>query len=260
LNETIRLKSVKFNWSKRNDFKIFVPELKIYDGEKILLLGESGSGKTTLLSLICGFLSPLSGDIFLNQNNIIGLSASKRDQYRSDHIGIIFQQFNLLPYANVIDNITLPLYFSKDRAIKAQNQKQAAINLCKSLRLPDNVKDKKEHNYIKKIITDRLDRLFDLVFSMLPQDNKFYSYLFTGGGSKIKNFKSYFRNRYGHDIQFLEPPSSSGIPKVLNDSSFMSIYCAYWLQTSKSLKKDDFLKKIDSFSNKIWYKRFVDLL
>ena len=143
MNETIRLKSVKFNWSKRNDFKIFVPELKIYDGEKILLLGESGSGKTTLLSLICGFLSPLSGDIFLNQNNIIGLSASKRDQYRSDHIGIIFQQFNLLPYANVIDNITLPLYFSKDRAIKAQNQKQAAINLCKSLRLPDNVKDKK---------------------------------------------------------------------------------------------------------------------
>ena len=143
MNETIRLKSVKFNWSKRNDFKIFVPELKIYDGEKILLLGESGSGKTTLLSLICGFLSPLSGDIFLNQNSIIGLSASKRDQYRSDHIGIIFQQFNLLPYANVIDNITLPLYFSKDRAIKAQNQKQAAINLCKSLRLPDNVKDKK---------------------------------------------------------------------------------------------------------------------
>lgn len=143
MNETIRLKSVKFNWSKRNDFKIFVPELKIYEGEKILLLGESGSGKTTLLSLICGFLSPLSGDIFLNQNNIIGLSASKRDQYRSDHIGIIFQQFNLLPYANVIDNITLPLYFSKDRAIKAQNQKQAAMNLCKSLRLPDNVKDKK---------------------------------------------------------------------------------------------------------------------
>ena len=143
MNEAIRLKSVKFNWSKRNDFKIFVPELKIYDGEKILLLGESGSGKTTLLSLICGFLSPLSGDIFLNQNNIIDLSASKRDQYRSDHIGIIFQQFNLLPYANVIDNITLPLYFSKDRAIKAQNQKQAAINLCKSLRLPDNVKDKK---------------------------------------------------------------------------------------------------------------------
>ena len=48
--------------------------------------------------------------------------------------------------------------------------------------------------------------------------------------------------------------------KVLNDSSFMSIYSAYWLQSNKSYKKEDFLKKIDSFSNKIWYKRFVDLL
>ena len=124
----------------------------------------------------------------------------------------------------------------------------------------NNVKDKKEHNYIKKIISERLDRLFDLVFSMLPQDKNFYSYLFTGGGSKIKNFQSYFRARYGHDIRFLEPPITSGIPKVLNDSSFMSIYCAYWLQTNKSHEKEDFLKKIDSFSNKIWYKRFVDLL
>ena len=124
----------------------------------------------------------------------------------------------------------------------------------------NNVKDKKEHNYIKKIITDRLDNLFDLVFSLLPQDKNFYSYLFTGGGSKIKNFQSYFRTKYSQDIRFLEPPSSSGIPKVLNDSSFMSVYCAYWLQTNNSQEKDDFLKKIDSFSNKIWYKRFVDLL
>ena len=65
---------------------------------------------------------------------------------------------------------------------------------------------------------------------------------------------------FGQDIQILEPPSSSGIPKVLNDSSFMSIYCAYWLQSHKTMEKEDFLKKIDSFSNKIWYKRFVDLL
>ena len=124
----------------------------------------------------------------------------------------------------------------------------------------NNVKDKKEHKYIKKIMKDRLDRLFDLVFSVLPQDHKFYSYLFTGGGCKIKNFHSYFRTKYGLDIKFLEPPNSSGIPKVLNDSSFMSIYCAYWLQTNQSYEKEDFLKKIDSFSNKIWYKRFVDLL
>ena len=137
--ETIRLDSVRFYWSKNKDFKIFIPELKISEGEKVLLLGESGSGKTTLLSLISGFLSPISGDIYLNEKNINSLSARSRDQYRSDNIGIIFQQFNLLPYANVIDNIILPLYFSKVRASKIINQKETAINLCKSLRLPDTV-------------------------------------------------------------------------------------------------------------------------
>tara|TARA_Y100000590_G_scaffold407971_1_gene498713 strand:- start:134 stop:820 length:687 start_codon:yes stop_codon:yes gene_type:complete len=137
--ETIRLDSVRFYWSKNKDFKIFIPELKISQGEKVLLLGESGSGKTTLLSLISGFLSPISGDIYLNEKNINSLSARNRDQYRSDNIGIIFQQFNLLPYANVIDNIILPLYFSKVRASKIINQKETAVNLCKSLRLPDTV-------------------------------------------------------------------------------------------------------------------------
>ena len=137
--ETIRLDSVRFYWSKNKDFKIFIPELKISQGEKVLLLGESGSGKTTLLSLISGFLSPISGDIYLNEKNINSLSERSRDQYRSDNICIIFQQFNLLPYANVIDNVILPLYFSKVRASKIINQKETAVNLCKSLRLPDTV-------------------------------------------------------------------------------------------------------------------------
>jgi putative ABC transport system ATP-binding protein len=110
-------------------------------GEKVLLLGASGSGKTTLLSLICGFLKPISGDIYLNNQRINDLNANKRDQYRSDNIGIIFQQFNLLPYAGVIDNIILPLYFSKIRANNVKNQRETAFNICKSLRLPDSIKD-----------------------------------------------------------------------------------------------------------------------
>ena len=124
----------------------------------------------------------------------------------------------------------------------------------------NNIKNKIEHDYIKKIVTSRLDEIFNLIFKILPEDKNFYSYLFTGGGAKIKNFQTYFRSKFGQDIQILEPPSSSGIPRVLNDSSFMSVYCAYWLQSHKTLEKEDFLKKIDSFSNKIWYKRFVDLL
>ena len=135
--ETIRLDSVRFYWSKVADFKIYIPKLEIGRGEKVLLLGESGSGKTTLLSLICGFLSPISGDIFLNEQKLNDLKANKKDQFRSDNIGIIFQQFNLLPYANVIDNITLPLYFSKKRDSRVTNHRETALNICRSLQLSE---------------------------------------------------------------------------------------------------------------------------
>ena len=135
----IKIDSVRFHWSKKSNFKIFVPNFEINKGEKVLLLGESGSGKTTLLSLICGFLNPLSGSISINGITINKLSSKTKDEHRADNIGIIFQQFNLLPYANVIDNIVLPLYFSKVRSANVTNQRESALNLCKQLRLPDDI-------------------------------------------------------------------------------------------------------------------------
>ena len=140
MNENIiKIDSVRFYWSKKSNFKIFIQNLEIKKGEKVLLLGESGSGKTTLLSLLCGFLNPLSGTISINGNEINKLSSKSKDEYRADNIGIIFQQFNLLPYAGVIDNILLPLYFSKVRSNSIINPQETAIQLCKQLRLPDDV-------------------------------------------------------------------------------------------------------------------------
>ena len=124
----------------------------------------------------------------------------------------------------------------------------------------DNKKKNVGHDNLKEITLDRLDETFELVLKSLPKDKSFYSYVFTGGGSKIKNFYNYFRTKHGYDIQFLEPPKSCGIPKVLNDASIMSLYSSFWLLTNKSSKSDDFIQKIDSFSSKVWYKRFVDLL
>ncbi len=124
----------------------------------------------------------------------------------------------------------------------------------------NNVKNKIEHEYVKKIVLSRLDEIFKLIMEALPKDKSFYSYLFTGGGSRIKNLSNYFRSRYGHNIEFLEPPKSCGIPNVLNDASIMSLYSCFWLLTQKSFHEGTFIKKIDSFSKKIWYKRFVDLL
>ena len=124
----------------------------------------------------------------------------------------------------------------------------------------DNKKKNVGHDNLKEITIDRLNETFEIVLNSLPKDNTFYSYIFTGGGSKIKNFYNYFRTKFGYDIQFLEPPKSCGIPKVLNDSSIMSLYSSFWLLTNKSYQNNDFIQKIDSFSKKIWYKRFVDLL
>ena len=124
----------------------------------------------------------------------------------------------------------------------------------------DNKKKNVGHDNLKQITLARLDETFALVLKSIPKDNNFYSYVFTGGGSKIRNFYNYFRTKFGYDIQFLEPPKSCGIPKVLNDGSIMSLYTSFWFLTNKSSENDDFSQKIDSFSNKIWYKRFVDLL
>ena len=147
MNDSIvKIESLRFQWSKNNNFKIFVPKLEVGRGKKVLFLGESGSGKTTLLSLICGFLEPLSGSISINDKIISDLTSTNKDAYRSDNIGIIFQQFNLLPYANVIDNIILPLYFSKQRSKKVENKINAAMNLCDQLRLPESILNQKASN------------------------------------------------------------------------------------------------------------------
>ena len=124
----------------------------------------------------------------------------------------------------------------------------------------DNKKKNVGHDNLKEITLDRLDETFELVLKSLPNDSNFYSYIFTGGGAKIRNFYNYFRTKFGYDIQFLEPPKSCGIPKVLNDGSIMSLYSSFWFLTNKSFEELNFIQKIDSFSNKIWYKRFVDLL
>ena len=142
----VKIESLRFQWSKNNNFKIFVPKLEVGRGKKVLFLGESGSGKTTLLSLICGFLEPLSGSISINDKIISNLTSTNKDAYRSDNIGIIFQQFNLLPYANVIDNIILPLYFSKQRSKKVENKINAAMDLCDQLRLPESILNQKASN------------------------------------------------------------------------------------------------------------------
>lgn len=87
-------------------------------GERIFLYGPSGSGKSTLLGLIGGVLSADRGSIKLLGHEFTELSQTQRDGMRADHIGYIFQQFNLIPYLSVIENVLLPCQFSQLRRAK----------------------------------------------------------------------------------------------------------------------------------------------
>ncbi len=78
-------------------------------GEFVLLLGQSGSGKSTLLNLISGIDSPDSGEVLVNNIAINRLGERQRTLFRRQHIGFIFQFFNLIPTLTVFENITLPL-------------------------------------------------------------------------------------------------------------------------------------------------------
>jgi putative ABC transport system permease protein len=92
----IRLQDVRFRWPGQQRDILDIPELTLNAGERLLIRGSSGSGKTTLLNLITGINLPDAGSIQVLDTLLERLSAIKRDQFRADHLGVIFQQFNLL--------------------------------------------------------------------------------------------------------------------------------------------------------------------
>jgi len=133
------LYDVQYRWPGRTSFGLHVPNLTLAPAETVLLLGESGSGKSTLLSLICGTIIAQSGVVSVAGNNIASLSAGKRDRFRAETIGLIFQQFNLLPFASVQDNILLPLQFAPMRRKRVTGLVAEAERLCSALGLPSDI-------------------------------------------------------------------------------------------------------------------------
>lgn len=133
---------LRFSWPGHSKFSLAVPHLRIARGEHVFLFGPSGCGKSTILGLIGGVLTPSTGEVRLLGRPFSAASAAQRDRYRADHIGIIFQQFNLVPYLSVLDNVLLPCRFSplrKQRAIDAAGDiRTAAARLLTHLDLPSN--------------------------------------------------------------------------------------------------------------------------
>jgi len=104
----IVLNDVQFSYTKNADKALInIANWQVEQGESVFLFGPSGSGKSTLLNLLAGVLTPQQGEIVLKGEKIHAMSAKQRDRFRSRHIGFVFQQFNLIPYLSVKDNILL---------------------------------------------------------------------------------------------------------------------------------------------------------
>ncbi len=103
-------------------------ELKVNDGEKVAFIGSSGCGKTTLFNLISGMLLPTKGKVTVEDVGLTSLTEGERDLFRANHIGYIFQDFNLFPDFTVLQNVVLPMSFSK-RYEKGEMEKEALAML-----------------------------------------------------------------------------------------------------------------------------------
>jgi len=103
----IHIAGLEFAYPQSN-FRLRVPELAVRGGSTTALVGPSGSGKTTLLNLIAGVMSPGAGRVTVQDVDVTGLGDSDRRDFRISRIGMVFQEFELLDYLDVLDNVLLP--------------------------------------------------------------------------------------------------------------------------------------------------------
>lgn len=103
----VSIEQLEFKYP-RSDFLLSIPQLQIESGQRAAIVGPSGSGKTTLLNLIGGIVVPLRGRILLGNEDITRLNDGERREFRVRRIGMVFQQFELIEYLSVLDNILLP--------------------------------------------------------------------------------------------------------------------------------------------------------
>ncbi len=110
----VSLSNLRFAWPGQAPV-LNIESFELEKGERLFLRGPSGSGKSTLLGVIAGVLEADSGQVSVLEQDLSKLSGGQRDQVRADHLGVIFQMFNLVPYLSVVQNVVLPCRFSKRR-------------------------------------------------------------------------------------------------------------------------------------------------
>lgn len=136
----IRISDLRYSYGSAN-FDLRIPFLEIPTGQRTAIVGASGSGKSTLLKLLAGALVPSSGTIEIDDTRVTELSDAGRRLFRSSRIGFVFQEFELLEYLSVEENIRLPLLMHGHSSLTNQLRERFSL-LLRDTAIADKTKRK----------------------------------------------------------------------------------------------------------------------
>jgi putative ABC transport system ATP-binding protein len=136
----INIKQLEFHY-RQGEFKLNIPEFQVSGSEKVAVIGPSGSGKTTLLNLIAGIITPVQGAVKVDDIKVSELNDAARRDFRITSIGFVFQDFELLDYLNVLDNILHPYRITSALTLDKQVRARAT-ELAEEMGIGDKLKRK----------------------------------------------------------------------------------------------------------------------
>jgi ABC-type lipoprotein export system ATPase subunit len=139
----IRIDALRFTYPDA-EFMLRIPQLHVAPGEKVAVIGPSGSGKTTLLNLIAGILAPRHGRVDCAGVRISDLGDRQRRDFRIRTIGLVFQDFELLDYLDVLDNILHPYRITRTLRL-TRAVRQRAIELAQQMDIGDKLHRRVDH-------------------------------------------------------------------------------------------------------------------
>ncbi|UOF02745.1 ABC transporter ATP-binding protein [Bdellovibrio bacteriovorus] len=138
-NILVEIRDLQFTYPGQENPTLRIPEFSVVRGEELFLYGPSGTGKTTLLELFSGVLKPTSGSLKILGCDFVKMNDAERDAFRAEHMGYVFQNFNLINYLTVQENIELPIHLSPARRARLGSVDTALVirALCGNLGIGD---------------------------------------------------------------------------------------------------------------------------
>ena len=144
--DAIAISGLRFGYSSGDDI-LAIRELNVRRSQRVFVFGPSGCGKSTLLALVGGVLVAREGAVTVLGENLSGMKSAARDRIRADHVGFIFQQFNLVPYLSVVENASLPCRYSRRRLKRAGDAdgsvEESAARLLSALGIGEELRSRK---------------------------------------------------------------------------------------------------------------------